>query len=73
VEQRLSLLGFGGRRETSGGAVVSRVVAPITSGRCISPSFAAAALLLALVALAATLIPARAAMKVEPVEALRQE
>jgi ABC-type lipoprotein release transport system permease subunit len=35
--------------------------------------YAAVALLLALVALAATLIPARAAMKVEPVEALRYE
>jgi ABC-type antimicrobial peptide transport system permease subunit len=36
-------------------------------------TFAAVALLLALVALAATLIPARAAMKVEPVVALRYE
>ena len=36
-------------------------------------SFVAVTLLLALVALAATLIPARAAMKVEPVEALRYE
>jgi predicted permease len=35
--------------------------------------YAEVALLLALVALAATLIPARAAMKVEPVEALRYE
>jgi predicted permease len=35
--------------------------------------YAAVALLSALVALAATLIPARAAMKVEPVEALRYE
>jgi putative ABC transport system permease protein len=35
--------------------------------------YGAVALLLALVALAATLIPARAAMKVEPVEALRYE
>jgi predicted permease len=36
-------------------------------------SFIAVALLLGLVALAATLLPARAAMKVEPVEALRYE
>jgi putative ABC transport system permease protein len=36
-------------------------------------TYAAVALLLALVSLAATLIPARAAMKVEPVEALRYE
>jgi predicted lysophospholipase L1 biosynthesis ABC-type transport system permease subunit len=36
-------------------------------------AYAAVALLLLLVALAATLIPARAAMKVEPVEALRYE
>jgi ABC-type antimicrobial peptide transport system permease subunit len=36
-------------------------------------SYAAVALLLALVALAATLVPARAAMKVEPVVALRNE
>jgi ABC-type antimicrobial peptide transport system permease subunit len=36
-------------------------------------TYAAVALLLAVVALAATLIPARAAMRVEPVEALRCE
>jgi ABC-type lipoprotein release transport system permease subunit len=36
-------------------------------------SYAAVALLLAFVALTATLIPARAAMKVEPVAALRYE
>jgi len=36
-------------------------------------TYAAVALLLALVALAATLIPARAAMRVEPVVALRCE
>ncbi len=36
-------------------------------------SFVGVALLLAIVALAATLIPARAAMKVQPVEALRYE
>jgi ABC-type lipoprotein release transport system permease subunit len=35
--------------------------------------YAAATLLLAVVALAATLIPARAAMKVEPMAALRCE
>jgi ABC-type lipoprotein release transport system permease subunit len=35
--------------------------------------YAAVALLLAVVALVATLIPARAAMRVEPVEALRFE
>jgi putative ABC transport system permease protein len=36
-------------------------------------TYAAVVFLLALVALAATLVPARAAMKVEPVEALRYE
>jgi len=36
-------------------------------------SFAAVALLLAIVALAATIVPARAAMKVQPIEALRYE
>jgi len=36
-------------------------------------TYAAVTLLLAMVALAATLIPARAAMKVEPVVALRYE
>jgi ABC-type antimicrobial peptide transport system permease subunit len=35
--------------------------------------YAGVALVLAIVAIAATLIPARAAMKVEPVEALRYE
>ena len=36
-------------------------------------AYAVAMLLLALAALAATLVPARAAMKIEPVEALRYE
>ncbi len=45
----------------------------VTIGPYDPMTFIRVTLLLVLVALAATLIPARAAMKIEPVEALRYE
>src|SRR5258708_6734468 len=75
VREGLRLVVFGGAVGLAAAFALSRLLKSLLYG--VGPhdplSFVAVTLLLALVALAATLIPARAAMKVEPVEALRYE
>jgi ABC-type lipoprotein release transport system permease subunit len=75
LREGVRLVAFGGAVGLASAFALSRLLKSLLYG--VGPhdplSFVAVTLLLALVALAATLIPARAAMKVEPVEALRHE
>jgi len=75
LREGVRLVAFGGAAGLAAAFALSRLLKSLLYG--VDPhdplSFVAVTLLLALVALAATLIPARAAMKVEPVEALRYE
>jgi ABC-type antimicrobial peptide transport system permease subunit len=75
LSEGIRLVAFGGAVGLAAAFALSRLLKSLLYG--ISPhdllSFVAVTLLLALVALAATLIPARAAMKVEPTVALRYE
>jgi ABC-type antimicrobial peptide transport system permease subunit len=75
LREGLRLVVFGGAVGLAAAFALSRLLKSLLYG--VGPhdplSFVAVTLLLASVALAATLIPARAAMKVEPVEALRYE
>ena len=75
LREGVRLVAFGGAVGLASAFALSRLLKSLLYG--VGPhdplSFVAVTLLLALVALAATLIPARAAMKVEPVEALRYE
>ncbi|MHB8303744.1 MAG: ADOP family duplicated permease [Acidobacteriaceae bacterium] len=75
LREGVRLVAFGGAVGLASAFALSRLLKSLLYG--VGPhdplSFVAVTLLLALVALAATLIPARAAMKVEPVVALRHE
>ena len=75
LREGVRLVAFGGAVGLAAAFALSRLLQSLLYG--VGPhdplSFIVVTLLLALVALAATLIPARAAMKVEPVEALRYE
>ena len=75
LREGVRLIAFGGATGLAAAFLLSRVLRSLLYG--VGPhdplSFAAVALLLALVGLTATFIPARSAMKVEPVEALRYE
>jgi predicted permease len=75
LREGVRLVAFGGAAGLTAAFALSRLLKSLLYG--VGPhdplSFVAVTLLLALVALAATLIPARTAMKVEPVEALRYE